>query len=40
MRKSALVNQLSNKAVEQNTLSSPLLMARRQLPHTATNAVK
>jgi hypothetical protein len=30
-QKSALVNQLRNKAVEQTTLSSPLRMARRRL---------
>jgi hypothetical protein len=30
VQKSALVKQLSNKAVEQKTLSSPLLMAARQ----------
>ena len=30
LQKSALMNQLSNKAVEQTTLSSPLLMATRR----------
>jgi len=31
-QKSALMNQLSNKAVERKTLSSPLLMVARQTP--------
>jgi hypothetical protein len=33
-QKSALMNKLSNKAVERKTLSSPLLMAARH-PHFA-----